>query len=247
MVSSALGEARYGLELASLVASPVYRRPGRAADPLPVLLVPGFLAGDGSLRFLADWLRRRGHAVSLAAMWANVDCSAEALRRLEQRVERGVQRSGRRVALVGQSRGGTMSRALAVRRPDLISHLVTLGSPVLDQLAVNPVVRATVRAMATLGSWGMPGVFSRDCLEGDCCASVRDEIARPLDPGVRAIAVFSRSDGVVDWRSCLDASAEHVEVTGSHCGMSVATQVYELLARVLDAGSSTDATLPAAA
>jgi hypothetical protein len=46
--------------------------------------------------------------------------------------------------------------------------------------------------------------------------------------------VYSRSDGIVDWRACIDPHAEAVEVDSSHCGMSVHPQVYALLARVLD-------------
>jgi hypothetical protein len=57
--------------------------------------------------------------------------------------------------------------------------------------------------------------------------------------GVQAIAVHSRSDGIVDWRACLDPHARLVEVDSSHCGMSVHTAVYRVLEGLLD--------LPAAA
>ena len=41
-----------------------------APEPLPVLLIPGFMAGDASLTFVAGWLRRRGHAqVSVAVTY----------------------------------------------------------------------------------------------------------------------------------------------------------------------------------
>ena len=36
-----------------------------------------------------------------------------------------------------------------------------------------------------------------------------------------ALAVHSRSDGIVDWRACLDLSRSCVEIDGSHCGMAV--------------------------
>jgi len=48
------------------------------------------------------------------------------------------------------------------------------------------------------------------------------------------VAIYSKSDGVVSWRACLDASARHVEVDSSHCGMSVNRAVYRVLAEILD-------------
>lgn len=247
MTASPLGEVRFGLELAGLLRAPVFVRPGRARDPAPVLLVPGFLAGDGSLQLLGTWLRRRGHRVCTAAMWANVDCSGEAAERLEERLERFAARAGAPVTLVGQSRGGTLCRALAARRPDLVSRVVMLGSPVLDQMAVNPFVRVAVGITAVLGSLGVPGLLTTTCRSGDCCAAVYDALARELDAGVRAVAVYSRSDGIVAWRSCLDPAAEHVEVRSSHCGMSVNAAVYEVVRRMLDEPASAGAALRDAA
>jgi hypothetical protein len=50
---------------------------------------------------------------------------------------------------------------------------------------------------------------------------------------VRAVAIHSRSDGIVDWRSCLDPDAERIEVNSSHVGMAVNSEVYRLLERVV--------------
>ena len=61
------------------------------------------------------------------------------------------------------------------------------------------------------------------------------------------MAVYSRSDGIVDWRSCLDPAAEHVEVRSSHCGMSVNAAVYEVVRRALDEPPSVGAALRDAA
>jgi hypothetical protein len=51
---------------------------------------------------------------------------------------------------------------------------------------------------------------------------------------MRAVSIYSRSDGIVSWEACLDPSAEHVEVESSHTGMSVNPRVYRVLADVLD-------------
>jgi pimeloyl-ACP methyl ester carboxylesterase len=241
MTPSPIGEARYGLELAGLLRSPTFLRAGQALDPEPVLLVPGFLAGDGSLQLLGSWLRRRGHRVCTAAMWANVDCSGEAADRLEARLERFSERCGARVVIIGQSRGGTLGRALGSRRPDLVSRVVMLGSPIRDQMAINPFVRVALSITAILGTLGVPGLLSAGCLDGECCAEVHEELNRDLDPGVRAVAIYSRSDGVVDWRSCLDPHAtDLVEIGASHCGMAVSRAAWRAVAEALESFRDAD-------
>jgi hypothetical protein len=52
---------------------------------------------------------------------------------------------------------------------------------------------------------------------------------------VEFTSVFSRRDGVVDWRSCLDPQAETVEVSTSHCGMAFDPVVLDVVARTLGA------------
>src|ERR1700739_3952623 len=114
------GELRYGFEFARLVCDPTFLHPRRQAGAPPVLLVPGFLAGDTSLAVLRGWLRRRGSRTSSARMWLNVDCAERAVGRLEVRLRKLAARTGRRVVLIGQSRGGELARVLAVRHADVV-------------------------------------------------------------------------------------------------------------------------------
>jgi pimeloyl-ACP methyl ester carboxylesterase len=229
-------EARLGLEAAALLRDPVLRGEGLAdGRGRPALLIPGFLAGDGSLALMADWLRRAGYRPSRAGMRANVGCSGAGMAALEERLERAVERQGQRAVVIGQSRGGSQAKVLTVRRPDLVCGLVTLGSPHLEPLAVHPVVRLGVEAVSRLGSLGAPGLFKRSCLAGECCATFWDELAAPLPPEVGFVAVYSRSDGIVDWRACLDPSAdEHVEIRASHCGMAVSPSAWRAIAASLE-------------
>ena len=227
-------EVRFGLEAAALLRDPVLRGDGVAdGRGQPVLLVPGFLAGDDSLALKTRWLRRTGHHTSKAGMRLNVGCSGSVLGRLEERLEGLVEAQGQRAAIIGQSRGGSFARILAVRRPDLVSGIVTLGSPTRAPLQIHPFVRLQVHAVATLGRLGAPGLFTRSCLDGDCCTEFWNDHARPLRRGVGFVAVYSRSDGVVDWRSCLDPAAKHVEVRASHIGMAVSAEVYRAIAAAL--------------
>lgn len=227
-------EARLAVEAASLVRDPVFRGDGVAdAGGQPVLLIPGFLAGDPSLVTLTKWLRRTGHRTRKAGIRLNVACSGEAVDRLEERLEQMASVHGP-VAIIGQSRGGTFAKALAVRRPDLVSGIVTVGSPIVVPLAVHPVIRLQVLAVGALGTLGAPGLFRHSCLSGECCTEFSEEIAGPVPDGVGYLSLYSRSDGIVDWRSCLDPAAEaHVEVSASHFGMCLNPASYQAIAAAL--------------
>jgi hypothetical protein len=103
-------ESRVGFEAAQLLRSPVWRGVGvPPGDGRAVLLIPGFLAGDGSLATMTKWLRANGYRTGRAGIRANIGCSEEACVRLEERLERLADRSGAPVAIVGQSRGGVLA------------------------------------------------------------------------------------------------------------------------------------------
>src|SRR4051812_31499156 len=124
-----VAELRWQAELARLLVDPVYLGSGvpRGAGE-PVVLVPGFLAGDGSLSVMREWLGRMGYDAHGSGILANVDCSDRALDRLDARVGELHERTGRRVSLVGHSRGGHFAKALASRHPDRIASAISLGA-----------------------------------------------------------------------------------------------------------------------
>ncbi|MGY1726746.1 esterase/lipase family protein [Geodermatophilus sp. SYSU D01062] len=229
-VAALLAAQRPWREAAALARSPVWR--GHGVPPgggLPVLLVPGFLAGDPSLSVLERWLRARGYRTCTSQIRVNVDCTRLAVERLERRLVEFTDRTARPAAVVGQSRGGLFAKLVAMRRPDRVAGIATLGSPNVDHMAINPLVAAQVRLVAALGSAGMPGLFRDDCLDGGCAGELAEDLAHPFPAGVPYLSVYSRSDWVVDWHACLDPDAENVEVDSSHVGMSVHPGVYRLL------------------
>jgi triacylglycerol lipase len=228
-------ESRVPLETAALLRDPIYNGDGvRSAGGQPVLLIPGFLAGDDSLGFMTKWLRRTGHRTRSAGIKANVDCSGKAVDRLLERTEALAERHGRRVVLIGQSRGGTFARVMAVNRPDLISGIITLGSPLTSTFDLHPMVRMNIRVVGALGTVGAPGMFSLGCLKGECCDSFRHDLQAPFPEDVGFVSIYSKSDGIVRWRACLDDAAKHVEVNASHIGMAVNPGAYRAMATALD-------------
>ena len=207
------------------------RVPARAADP--VVLVPGFLAGDGTLRLMAASLRRQGFRTYRSHIHANIGCTLGAAEQLETRLESIALRRGGRVQLLGHSLGGMIARGLAVRRPDLVSGIVTLGSPMLAPGAHHRSLAASVDLLVRLNRAGFSGLMSEDCVAGGCARQSFEESRLPLSPDVAFTAVYSKRDGIVDWRACVDPGARAVEVTTSHVGMAVDPRVIDLVAEAL--------------
>jgi pimeloyl-ACP methyl ester carboxylesterase len=226
-------EYRFGLEIRALLRDERFRDPVEAPQSRAVMLIPGFLTGDQSLGFLGSWLKRSGHRTCRAGIRLNVDCSEASMGRLEETLERFCAAQGEPAFIVGQSRGGTFARVLAVRRPDLVRGIVTLGSPHLAPLDVHPLVWIQGAALATLGALGVPGIASHSCVTGDCCTRFATELKGEFPAKTRFVSVYSRSDGIVDWRACLDPAAKHVEVDSTHCGMSVHGEVFDIISRAL--------------
>jgi pimeloyl-ACP methyl ester carboxylesterase len=227
-------ESRFGLEAAALLRSRVFKGIDvEDGGGQPVLLIPGFLAGDDSLGLMTQWLRRTGHRTKSAGIRANVDCSSASVERLAERLECLAEATGQRVAIIGQSRGGNLAKVLAVRYPELVSGVVTLGSPQLDPFDVHPLVRAQVFAVGTLGTLGIHGLFKHSCRRGECCESFWEDLAGPMPKDVGYLSVYSKSDGIVRWRACLDPDAEHLEIDASHVGMAVAPRAYRAIAQAL--------------
>jgi triacylglycerol lipase len=250
-------EARMIGELRALQASGMLDEPRtNAGDGLAVLLIPGLLAPDRSLGLLARYLKRHGFTPRRAGIASNIDCSEREAGRLEKRLERAYAETGRRVAIVGQSRGGVFGRALAVRRPDLVGAVIGMGSPLVDPLTnIHPLLHLQLELIARLGDRKVPRLASHSCLDagmveklqevagesrlnralagrlasrepGSCCTRFWRDLAAPFPGDVSYMSIWSRLDGVVNPRACHDPDARLVEVRSSHCGMAWNRHVY---------------------
>lgn len=218
-------EGRVATEYVALIRDPVFRGEGVARGrDRGVLLIPGFLAGDWSLLTLHGWLRRVGYRPELPGFRLNVDYSEILLDSLGRRLQAAKAATGKRVAIVGHSRGGILAKVLADRHPELVSRVVTLGSPLGDPFEIHPVTMAGVRAAHlynVLRHWRGAEI------ESDFLTA----LAAP--PRVPVTSVYSRTDGVVSWRACVRSDLSSAEVRGSHVGLAVNPDVYRLLAKVL--------------
>jgi triacylglycerol lipase len=208
----------------------------------PVLLIPGYFSGDGSLRGLAVYLTRAGHLPVTSGIACNVGCSEVMVGRLVDRVQSLADAHGTRVAVVGHSRGGLLGRAVAMRRPDLVSGVVSLASPLLDHLAVHPLLWAHALGVAVLGTLGVPGFLKLSCGAGECCTQFwRDLQSIALPSSVGSLAVYTRTDGVVDWRACVDPHGPALEAVGTtHSGIVSHAPTLHAVALALGAFKAAD-------
>lgn len=200
----------------------------------PVLLVPGFMAGDSTLKGMATMLRGAGYRTYRAQIHVNVGCTRGAADRLERRIEAIATRRGRKVSIVGHSLGGMLARGLAARRPDLVHGIVSMGSPILAPAAVHGVLVWDADMLTRLARAGFRGLMAEECIAGECARASFEESQAPLDPAVGFTAIYSRRDGIVDWRACLDPAAEPVEVRTSHVGMAFDPIVIDAVREALD-------------
>lgn len=199
----------------------------------PVLLVPGFMAGDCSLIAMARTLRRRGYRTYRSHITANVGCTINAAALLEARLESIAIRRDAPVSIVGHSLGGMLARGLAVRRPDLIAGIVTMGSPMLAPGAHHVALTAGVEGLVRLSRAGLSGMMAEECVAGSCARQSFEESRLPIPPGVGFTAIYSKRDGIVDWRACIDPEARAVEVAASHIGMGLDPRVTDEVTEAL--------------
>jgi len=215
-------------QLARLLSGSVYRgssMPRGNGDP--VLLIPGFLAGDWSLRVMAGWLSRLGYRPHLSGIACNVRDPNKTGQLLAQRLPHLVGEMGSRVIIVGHSLGGMLARFLGAHFPEFVSHVVAVGSPIRNfPQAAHPFVRFAFLASQVLWKEVMreppPDLFG-----------FIQRVSSPLPQEVGFTAIFSKQDEIVDWRACLDPQGDNREVSGRHVGLVVNPEVYSVLAGVL--------------
>jgi pimeloyl-ACP methyl ester carboxylesterase len=190
---------------------------GRATGA-PVVLVPGLFGSAFGFRKLVPLLTAAGYRVvvveplgigsSSRPRKANYSLTAQAGRIaavLDSLRVRGV-------LLVAHSIGGSEAFRLAYHRPDLVRGLVMFGSPVVAPLELSGLAARLARWLPRAAAWGIPGVLDADCLTGPCHDATVALLEQPLE--VPALSLYSRCDGVVAWRACLEqltAKAENVE------------------------------------
>ena len=203
-----LAEARSLFELnSSLMLSPLLLRAPKG-DGHPVLTLPGFLASDLSMAPMRRYLAMLGYDTRAWNMGRNLGGVAAKRGALRDLVKRIHETTGRKVSIVGWSLGGIYARDLALQVPEMVRSVITLGSPFANDVSATNATRL-YEALSGEGIDDIP--------------EIREAIAGDLP--VPATAIFSRTDGIVNWRTSVlrpSATAENIEVhLASHTGFGV--------------------------
>ena len=196
-------EGRAWLEFAALLPALPFLARAPRGDGHTVLVLPGWLASDRSTRPLRWFIRGRGYHAHGWKLGRNLGPSPDTVAGLGRRFLALRERhGGRRLTLIGWSLGGIFARELARRFPSDVRQVITLASPFRDVSATS--VARLLRPRRS---------------EGDG-PELRRRLREPLP--VPSTAIYSRTDGIVAWRSCMEDEgplSESIEVLSSHCGM----------------------------
>ncbi|MGE5339172.1 MAG: esterase/lipase family protein [Gemmatimonadota bacterium] len=199
-------EWRAPLEYGATIAALPWLQRAPSGDGHSVLVFPGLIAGDLSTAALRGYLRGRGYDVHGWEQGLNLGARRGVIEACIARVQRLVDKSGRKLSLIGWSLGGIYARELAKDLPDLVRCVITLGSP------FNGHARAT-------NAWRLYEFAAGHAIDAH---PRRQHLHRA--PPVPTTSVYSRTDGVVAWQCCINDEhphTENIEVVASHFGIGM--------------------------
>ncbi len=184
-----------------------------------VMVIPGFMGDDRGNMPLIRFLRKMGYNASGWGQGRNLGPSRFSDEDLRRQLASLAVTSGGPVTLVGHSLGGIYAREIARMEPDNIRQVITLGSP------FGP-GRDTGSHASRMYKRLNPSADPRD----------NDQVlATP--PPVRTTAIYTKGDGVVNWRTSVQEGnfghVHNIEVLGSHIGLNLNAAVWYWVAKKL--------------
>ena len=230
-------EVLVGVEMLCLKVSPVFWGFGiPRGDGSAVVVVPGFMGTDLYLAEFRAWLERIGYKPYHSEIGINAECPNLLIRhRLMQTVEKACRKTRKRVHLVGHSLGGVIARAVASQMPDSVASVITMGAPFRRISAHRSILHLSEVVRAQILQRHGRGVLP-DCYTSKCTCDFLESLAGPIPRSVRQTAIFTKSDGIVDWRVCRTGRPSmDFEVSATHLGLVFNPMVYDLVAQRLAA------------
>jgi triacylglycerol lipase len=199
-----------------------------------VVLVPGFLGTDLYLTQFRNWLERIGYEAFYSGIQVNADCPNLLIRRhLNESIEQACRTSRGKIHLIGHSLGGSIALAAASQMSDCVASVITLGSPIRGVAGHESILRAAdlvrKQILEKHGRGVLPG-----CYTARCTCDFVESLKGKLPSSVRQTAIYTKNDGILDWRVCLTGNPKiDVEVSATHLGMVFSPLVYSVVAHRL--------------
>lgn len=240
-----------GVEAAILHIAPIYWGLGAEhGNGEAVVVLPGFLVGDVYLTEIWAWLYRMNYKPYFSGIRVNAECPNMLIRRtLNETITRARKETGRKVHLIGHSLGGVIALSTAGQRPQDIASVTTLGSPFRGVAAHPNILWMAEQVRKSIQTRHGKRVLPH-CYTGHCTCNFVNSLTNNLPEDVQVTAIYSRTDGVVDWHSCVTGDPHcDFEIPGTHIGMVFNSTVYQVIARRLaeaerDQASAAAPTIP---
>lgn len=191
-------------------------------DGHPVVVYPGLGGGALTTAHLRRFLTESGFTVHDWEGGINTGPGGafdDWLGGMAQRARDLHREHGRKASLIGWSLGGVYAREIAKRCPECVRQVITLGTP-----------------FGSLGAGNHAGAVYK-LLNRDRSQLTPELQARLREcPPVPTTSIYSKTDGIVSWRGCIEKATGHsesVEVAASHLGMGTHPEVLRIVANRL--------------
>jgi Alpha/beta hydrolase family len=221
-----LGEFRWPLQPARLLLQTkqlLQTDPSSARQT--IVVYPGLGTGDATTWPMRRWLQSKGHNALGWGLGLNGGDPERYLPTCIEKLEVLKRTHDQRIHVVGWSLGGIIAREVARDRGDLVASVTTMGTPIVGGPRF-----ANVR--------GVVDEAETRKIE----ASIRERNQRPI--AVPVTAIFSRNDGIVHWRACIDRltpNANNLEVSSTHLSMGLDPDIWQILLRIVNRSATNTA------
>ena len=228
-------ELLVGIEMVYLRLSPVYWGFGiPPGDGSAVVVIPGFLLTDLYLTEFRSWIDRIGYKAYFSGIGLNAECPNLLIeQKLGGTIRKAYKETGGKVHLVGHSLGGVLARAAASQMPDKVKSVITMGSPFRGVSVHHSVLRIAQMVRRQILERNGKNVLP-SCYTAGCTCGFLESLVVRLPKGVAQTAIYTRSDGIVDWRVCRTGNPEiDFEVSATHIGLAFNPIVFDVVAHRL--------------
>lgn len=190
--------------------------------------MPGFLAGSRSTAALEHVMREAGWLVRAADVGRNAGPAHRSCDQGREDMQALADETGQKVTLIGHSRGGQFAKILSIQKPELVRQVVGLGTPLQVKYPMFFVMKVPAEILDK--AWRLGAFGPVDKAQEDATEALR---FRDMPPGIEFVSIWSRSDGIVDWRLSQAHDAANIEVDASHLGILSSVQGISGVAKAL--------------
>jgi pimeloyl-ACP methyl ester carboxylesterase len=177
----------------------------------PILFLPGFGCDDVLTKPARMFLQLKGWNVHGWENGVNTGPNKETVSHMVSHLEKIANTHNQKVAIVGHSLGGIYARELSKAHQDIVSKVITLGSPfgaIQNPQAVVPIIHDAYQFLnQDIDIKNQDALNAQQQLLGELLM---------VPPPVPNTAIYTRHDGIVHWKSCINPDvkgSENVEIS----------------------------------